>query len=276
MECPSCGNSLGNYRRRCRRCGATIPPGQYLLEESGVVERSAPITTAPARRLQRPTLRTASLGDRLIAAVLDSMVVLGAFTIISAWSFKRWGISNGDEFHLTSASLLMAGALSAAVLFLYLWLLEGCFGATLGKTIVGIRVARTSLAASAIRNGLRILDGIGFYAVGVIVAGCSQFRQRLGDIFAGTIVVEETFAPGTKLVAVLLWLAALTGAGWGLPRVCYAEFSSQPPPYFAGTVVRLGYTADSAYLCISGLRIDLHRDPAPLPNGVATVGSSPR
>jgi uncharacterized RDD family membrane protein YckC len=208
------------------------------------------------------------------------MVVLGAVTIISAWSFRRWGVSNGDEFHLTGASLLMAGALSAAVMFLYLWLLEACFGATLGKTIVGIRVARTTdrsaLAASAIRNGLRIVDGIGFYVVGVIVAGCSQFRQRLGDIFAGTLVVEESFASSTKLVAVLLWLAALTGAGWGLPRICYAEFSSQPPSYFAGTVVRLGHTADSAYLCISGLRIDLHHDPAPRPNGVATVDSSPR
>src|SRR5512147_2677651 len=109
MECPNCGNRINTYNRRCGCCGATIPPGQYLLEESGVVKRSAPITTAPARRLQRPTPRTASLGDRLIAAVLDSMVVLGAFTIISAWSFRRWGISNGDDLHLTSASLLMAG-----------------------------------------------------------------------------------------------------------------------------------------------------------------------
>jgi uncharacterized RDD family membrane protein YckC len=216
----------------------------------------------------------------LIAAALDSVVVLGAFAIISAWSFRRWGISNGDDFRLTLASLLIAGTLSAAVRFLYLWLLEACFGATLGKIIVGIRVARTtahsSVAAAAIRNALRIVDGIGFYMVGAIVAGCSQPRQRLGDILAGTIVVEETFATGTKLAAAVLWLAALIGAGWGLPRVCSAGFSSQPPPYFAGTVVQLGYTTDSAYLRISGLRIDLHRDPAPHPNGVTTVDSSLR
>jgi uncharacterized RDD family membrane protein YckC len=257
-----------------------MPSLQYLLEESGVVERSAPITTAPATRLHRLTPRTATLGDRLIAAVLDSVVVLGAFAIISAWSFRRWGVSHGNDFHLTSASVLMAGTLSAAVLFLYLWLLEACFGATLGKIIVGIRVARTTagsiVAASAIRNALRVVDGIGFYVVGAIVAGCSQFRQRLGDILAGTVVVEETFAPGTKLVAVLLWLAALTSAGWGLARVCSAGFSTQPPPYFTGTVVQLGYTADSAYLCISGLRIDFHRDYVSRPNGVVTVDSSPR
>jgi uncharacterized RDD family membrane protein YckC len=244
-----------------------------------VVERSAPITTAPALLWQSPTRRTASLGDRLIAAILDSMVVLGAVTVISAWSFRRWGISNGGEFRLSGASLSMAGTLSAGVLFLYLWLLEACFGATLGKIIIGIRVTRTtshgSVAASAIRNALRIVDAIGFYAVGAIVAGCSQLRQRLGDIIAGTMVVEETFAPGAKVVAVVLWLAALTGAIWGLPRVWSAGFSNQPPRYFARTVVQLGYTADSAYLCFSGLRIDLHRDQAPHPDDT-TVDSTLR
>jgi uncharacterized RDD family membrane protein YckC len=236
------------------------------------------IATAAAQRLQRDTHRTASLGDRLIAVVLDSMVALSAISMITAWSFRRWGISHGDEFYLTSASLLIAGTLSAAVLFLYLWILEACFGATVGKIIVGIRVVRTttrgSFGASAIRNLLRIVDGIGLYAVGTIVAGCSQFRQRLGDILAGTIVVEETFSVGTKLVAAVLWLAALFAAGWGLPRVCSAECSSQPPQYFARTVVQLGYTANSAYLRISGLRLDLRRDPAPAPDRVTTVDSS--
>lgn len=280
MECPKCGNRINTYSRRCGGCGAAIPPGQYLLEESGVVERPAPIATAPARPSQRPALRTARLGDRLIAAVLDSMAVSGAFAIIGAWSFRKWGISSGDDFQLTGASLLMAGALSAAVLFLYLWLFEACFGATLGKIIVGIRVTRTAVhgrfVACAIRNVLRIVDGIGFYAVGAIVAGCSQFRQRLGDLLAGTMVVEEAFAPGTKLVAVVLWLAALAGAGWGLPRVCSAGFAPQRPPYFARTVVQLGYDADSAYLCVAGLRIDLHRGSAPRPDNATSADSSLR
>jgi uncharacterized RDD family membrane protein YckC len=210
--------------------------------------------------------------------MLDSVVVFGAFSIISAWSFRRWSISNGDEFHLTGASLLAAGSLSGGFLFLYLWLLEAAFGATIGKIIVGIKIvrinARSSIAASAIRNVLRILDGIGFYVVGAIVAGCSQLRQRIGDILAGTIIVEETFPMGTKLLAVMLWMTALTGAGWGLPRVYSAHFSNQPPPYFAGTVVQLGHTANSAYLVIAGLRIDLRLDPAPSPNSVTTVDSS--
>ena len=279
MECPNCGNTCRTYSRKCVRCGAAIPPLQYLLEETGVVERSAPIATA-SRRSQGATPRLARLGDRLVAVILDSMVIASAFAVICAWSFRKWGVYNGNDLHLTTASLLIAGSLGAAVEFLYLWILEGCFGATLGKIIVGIRVARTSvrsgLAASAIRNALRIVDGIGFYFVGAIAAGCSRFRQRLGDIIADTVVVEEVFTPFTKVVAVALWLAALTGAGFSLPKVCSAEFSSQPPPYFADTIVKVGYTADSGYLCAFGLRIDLHRDYATLPNGVAIVDSSPQ
>jgi uncharacterized RDD family membrane protein YckC len=277
MECPKCRKDITNYSRQCGFCNATIPPGQYLLEESGIVERSTPAATdasPSAQRFQRSAPRTASLGDRLIAAALDSIVVLGAAIVISTWSFKRWGVSVGDDFLLTRASLFMAGTLSATVLFLYLWILEGWFGATLGKVIVGIRVARITtrgaLSASAIRNALRIVDGIGFYLVGAVVAGCSRLRQRLGDILAGTVVVEESFAPSTKIFALLLWLAALTGAGWALPRVYSAGSSNQRPPYFADTVVQLGYTADSAYLHVPGLRIDLRPDAAARPNGVAT------
>jgi uncharacterized RDD family membrane protein YckC len=276
MECPNCGNRVQTYSQRCGSCGVTIPPGQYLLEKSGVVQRSAPMQHAPLRRVQR-TPATASLGDRLIATGLDSMVILSASAIVSVWSFKEWGISSGDEFHLTAASLLIACVLSAAMWVLYPWFLEACFGATLGKVIVGIRVVRSrtrsSLAASTIRNALRIVDGIGFYTVGAIVAGFSRERQRLGDILAGTIVVEETFGFSAKLVAVVFWLAALTGAGWGLPRVCAAGFSNQPPRYFATTVVQLGARPDSFYLCVAGVRVDLHRDSATPPDGIAIVDS---
>ena len=74
----------------------------------------------------------------------------------------------------------------------YVWLLEASFGATLGKAMVEIRVTRpdgrNAFAASAIRNLLRLVDGLGFCLVGGLVAGCSRFRQRLGDICAGTAV----------------------------------------------------------------------------------------
>ncbi len=278
MECPNCRNRVNPYSSRCAYCGAVIPPGQYLLEESGIVKSRTPVKSSTTSRSQGAMVRTASLGDRMVAAVLDLTVMLGAFSIIGAWSFKRWGVTDVASIQFTAASLLITGTLSALLLFLYLWLLEGCFGATLGKIVVGIRVARRdgqiNLAASAIRNGARLVDGIGFYILGVIVAGCSKLRQRIGDILAGTVVIEESFAASTKVFAAVLWLGALIGAGWLLPRICSTGFSNQRPRYLGRTVLQLGYTADSAYLSISGVRVDLRPDSTPRSENVASVDSS--
>ena len=50
--------------------------------------------------------------------------------------------------------------------------------------------------------------------------GCSPCRQRLGDLCAGTAVVEEEFSTGNKMLALALWIAVLPGAAWAVPRIC--------------------------------------------------------
>jgi uncharacterized RDD family membrane protein YckC len=278
MECPNCGHHVRAHSQRCGSCGKIIPPGQHLLEESGVVEPFIrPVTgSAGAHR----ELRAASLGDRMIATMLDSIILLGGSAVVSAWCFLRWGFTSGGEVQLTAASLLVAGTLSALTVFAYLWLLEAAFGATLGKVLVGIRVVRTSsrtpLTSSAIRNALRIIDGIGFYLVGATVAECSRLHRRLGDIVAGTAVVEEQFSAGPKLLAVVLWMAMLGSSVWILPRVCAREISTQPPPYLGRSVVQLSHKEDSMYLCIARLRFAVQLAPAAPREGVASVDSSPR
>src|ERR1700731_3555316 len=137
-----------------------------------MIAPASPTTTASPNDL-RPEqrddsfCRIATLGDRLIAFALDSVFLFGVFAIVDAWAFMRWGIVDGTEVKLSLAALLVAEALNATIFFLYLWLLEASFGATLGKAMVGIRVVRpnerTALAVLAIRNVLRIVDGLGFY-----------------------------------------------------------------------------------------------------------------
>ena len=264
MECPNCGRHTSAQSQRCGSCGKIIPSSQHLLEESGVLQPSIRPVTASTGAL--PEWQTASLGDRMIATVLDSVVLLGASAVISAWSFLRWGFSSGAELELTTASLLIAGTLSALTAFAYLWLLEAGFGATLGKVLVGIRVMRTSsrssLTASAIRNAFRIVDGMGFYLVGATVAEFSRRRQRLGDIFAGTVVVVEQFPAGLKLLAVVFWMAIVGTSGWLLPRVCTRDISTQPPRYFGHGVVHLSYNEDSTSVSIARLRIAVQLAPA--------------
>ncbi len=278
MECPNCGHHVSARSQRCASCGKIIPPGQHLLEESGIIQPSirpaAGLTRAPHQ------LRAASLGDRMIATILDSIVLLGPSAVVSAWSFRRWGYSSGAELQLTAASLLVAGALSALTMVAYLWLLEAACGATLGKVLAGIRVVRTSsrsaLTASAVRNALRIVDGIGFYLVGATVVECSRLHRRLGDIVAGTVVIEQQFSAGLKLLALVLWMAMLGSSIWGLPRVCTHEISTQPPRYFGRSVVQLSYREDSSYLRIARVRIAVQLTPAPPREPVASVDSSPR
>jgi uncharacterized RDD family membrane protein YckC len=264
MECPHCHRQTGSRSKHCGSCGGFIPPAQYLLEESGIV-KPAPATVkieAPAGARSGAVPRVAKLGDRFIAFVLDIVVLFGVFAAADAWIFMQWGTVEGAQLNLTTASLLMAGALNALILFAYGWLLEASCGATLGKTLVGIRVVRTSrrsaLAASAIRNLLRIVDGLGLYLVGLMVAGCSQRRQRLGDLGAGTAVVEEDFSIARKLLALALGIALLSGAAFAVPRICSENNVGQHPRYLNQIVVQVGRTENSAYFRIARVRIDIH------------------
>jgi uncharacterized RDD family membrane protein YckC len=197
----------------------------------------------------------------LIAYALDSVVLFGLLAIVDAWVFMRWGTVEGAELSLTSASLLIAGILNATVLFAYGWLLEASLGATLGKAIVGIRVVRTgqrrALAASAIRNGLRVVDGLGFYLVGALVAGCSRLHQRLGDICAGTAVVEAEYGLGIKILTLVLWFGSVAGAGWAVPRICSENNAGPHPGYLNQIIVQVGRTENSTYIRVARLKIDL-------------------
>ncbi len=278
MECPNCGHRIGAHSRRCGSCGRIIPPAQHLLEESGVVEEPAAVMTFSS--VSGPACRPATLGDRMIATLLDGLVLLGLSAVASAWSFRRWGIAGGAEFHLTAASLFTAGFFSATIVFAYLWLLEAGCAATLGKVLVGIRVVQTGtrspLASSAIRNVLRVIDGIGFYLLGALIASCSRVRRRLGDVLGGTVVVEEDFTFGTKLLVLVLWTAVLAGSVWALPRVCAGPVSTQPPRILGRKVVHVGYTGDAAYVRVSRFRIGAQLDPVAAPKTVVSADSSVR
>jgi uncharacterized RDD family membrane protein YckC len=269
MECPYCQSRIGRYAKRCERCGKAIPSGQYLLEESGLIEpepdNAPPNAAAPPVR-KNTGYRLARLGDRFIAFVLDTALLFGLFAVVDAWVFMRWSSFEGTELQLTAAVLLIGITLNAAILFLYGWLFEAACGATVGKALVGIRVVRTtqcsSLSACAVRNALRIVDGLGFYLVGTVVAACSSIRQRIGDICGKTAVIEESFGAGIRATAIVLWIAILAGAAWAVPRICSA-CNSAKPRYLSQVVVRVGRTGNSVYFRIAHLTLDVHSSPTP-------------
>jgi uncharacterized RDD family membrane protein YckC len=74
--------------------------------------------------------------------------------------------------------------------------MEGRWGLTPGKWLVGIRVLGTDLAPCGLgrgilRNMLCVVDGVFGYAVGILAVAFTRDWQRLGDIVARTVVVER-------------------------------------------------------------------------------------
>lgn len=266
MECPHCYRQIKADAKSCPACGGYVPPGQHLLDAAGLTQADTP-KAAPAASSRSGCYapRLAKLGDRFNAFVLDTVVLFGLFAMADAWIFMRWSSFDKAELSLTTASLLAVFVTNAAIFFIYTCVLEASCGATVGKIIVGIRVVRTgrrgALSAAAIRNLLRFVDAVGLYVIGAIVAGCSPWRQRLGDLSAGTMVVEEQFGTVSRVVATALTVAVLCGAGWAVPRICAQESGSERAPYLNQVVVRVGRTERTAYFRVARLQFDVELDP---------------
>jgi uncharacterized RDD family membrane protein YckC len=263
MECPHCHSQVTSHAKHCKRCGGAIPASQHLLEECGLTKpaRTAAPVAASAPIRSAAGYRFARLGDRFIAFGIDLTILFGLFAVVDAWTFMRWSTFEAGELQLTAASLLIAITLNSAILFLYSCLMEAACGATLGKILVGIRVVRTTrrgaLAACAVRNLLKIVDGLAFYLVGTAVAACSEAKQRIGDICAHTAVIEESFGVAARAGAIVLWIAILAGSVWSVPQIC-ATNNPVPMRYLNRVVIRIGATGNSAYLRIAGFTLDFH------------------
>lgn len=150
----------------------------------------------------------ASIGNRFLAVAIDHAI---QFFLIFTIAYAAYSLSGAAE---TQASVEMAFAempkwtvailillLSAVfsgyfVFFEWLWA-----GQTPGKRLMKLRVIREdgrpiTLWEAVARNILRIFDAIpGFvvpiYSVGLITVFMSGRDQRVGDMFAGTVVIRE-------------------------------------------------------------------------------------
>jgi uncharacterized RDD family membrane protein YckC len=122
--------------------------------------------------------------------VID-LVFAGSVFFLIVW---RWGALNdegGKSLTGVSAILLMIGM--AAYWIVPEWL----FGATLGKWMCDLSVVKRSgnpitLGQAIQRNLARIVDAVFFYLVGFIVARNNPRAQRVGDLWAKTMVVRHS------------------------------------------------------------------------------------
>ena len=140
----------------------------------------------------------AGAGSRFLALAIDSFVqiailaVLGLVGLIALW-FRSRGFQSLATW--VAATLVLLGFLLYYGYFAAFEALWG--GQTPGKRAVGLRVISVTgqpitTFDALLRNLLRIVDQMpGIYAVGVLSIFFTSRNQRLGDLVAGTVVVQE-------------------------------------------------------------------------------------
>ncbi len=218
MFCPACGNNNVSGSQTCSKCEATLPASATIpptTVASTAQTKAAPLIAGAA---------LAGMGDRAIATILDAAVVGAIYALVGMWAAVRWGGVTGNGFKLYSTAANVTFGIVGIFGFLYVWLLEGVLGATLGKFILNVRVRRADggtigLKQSLIRNLLRLIDGIGVYFVGFLIAIFSHLKQRLGDHLAKTVVVQRDSGPLPRAEAVVLWAALIVVAFVGAYRL---------------------------------------------------------
>jgi uncharacterized RDD family membrane protein YckC len=146
----------------------------------GVMNAIAQVSPAP---VSGPKLDN----RRVMAAIVDLLIVTaGAVVILLAGDSL-----SGDRQSALGVVILGWG-------LYYFFALESGEGQTLGKRLMKLRVVRADgrpagMREIAMRTILRVVDN---YVVGLIVMlATGERRQRIGDLAAGTIVVDASALP---------------------------------------------------------------------------------
>ncbi len=150
-------------------------------------------------------LPLAGQGSRTIAFLIDAVLRIGgalALFFIAHWTADL--TARLRELHgLTLAIVILAFFFLQWVYFIAFEL--GAGGQTPGKRWLGLRVLdldgqSPTFIAILLRNVLRVVDALPFgYLIGQASILLTPRRQRLGDLIAGTVVVEDR-APARELL----------------------------------------------------------------------------
>jgi uncharacterized RDD family membrane protein YckC len=135
---------------------------------------------------------------RVLAALIDIAIIAAGYALILAAAGKLGEANPGGG--LTAVGIAWA--------LYYYFACESGDGQTVGKRAMKIRVMHTSGAPAGmrevgLRTVLRVIDGLFFYLVGLIVMLATRERRgRLGDLIGGTMIVSaERPAPVVDMSA---------------------------------------------------------------------------
>lgn len=152
----------------------------------------------------------ASIGNRFLAVAIDHTIqYLGIGVTVIIFLFAAGYLGSDDTSLIDSIGVDTPNWIVAVMIVVLFLLFAGYFaffewwwdGQTPGKRLMKLRVIREdgrpiTLWEAIARNLLRIFDAVpGFvipvYSIGLIVVFLSSRDQRVGDMFAGTVVIRE-------------------------------------------------------------------------------------
>jgi uncharacterized RDD family membrane protein YckC len=163
--------------------------------------------TKPDYAFGNQSVKLASVARRGLARLIDLIVIVG-----STWGVAWILMHDLDSLALFEALNLKIDhptiqVVSEATVILGLWLafavvslviMQGCWGLTPGKWCCGLRTLRSTLRPSGIARSLARelvmwVDAGNFlcWTPGVLSIALTDYRQRLGDLVADTVVVES-------------------------------------------------------------------------------------
>jgi uncharacterized RDD family membrane protein YckC len=134
------------------------------------------------------------VGRRIFAAIVDLGLWFVLFIIVPL-HFGRHSAGNGQ----VGVALVDSPFVAFVVAWwCYFTVSEWLFGQTVGKLLLGVKVVSKigkplTLPQSTVRNVFRFIDGFPYflpYLLGLLVLSLNQRRLRLGDMVAGTTIVN--------------------------------------------------------------------------------------
>jgi uncharacterized RDD family membrane protein YckC len=154
----------------------------------------------------RLALALAGVGSRVIATLIDAAVQFAAFFAIALLDVAA---GNGaDQAAIAAVLIVEAVLVLAGYPIVAEWLSKG---RTLGKASLGLRVVRDDGGPIGFRHALvrglagLVLEKPGLLYPGVIAMASNSRNKRIGDMLAGTVVLNERSGP-QRLAPVPQWV----------------------------------------------------------------------
>lgn len=249
MECPRCGYVLSHFEESCPRCAQAEPHGNKQCPACGAVSAIASKACEVCgyrfseRDIPLPKLYLPSFWQRLLAQVMDGVILFFVFSLLVAYPRARVPVELKEQSILLHPWYPYVAA--ALIFVVYHSVLVGLGAATPGKKLLGLQVRKTDgKPCSMPRAFLRSAGQVLTLSLGFIGYPLVRWAARRGadvivavpDWVGGSIRQDAVEAAVNDLsITLCLWLGALLFL-WAI----YDRHRRGLHDYMAGTLVIVG------------------------------------